>query len=118
MKNKIIFSIIGFLSIVITSCGNAQQSKTELKKVIDNGAMLVDVRTPQEFAEGSVKGAVNIPLNTIENNLDKFDKKKDIVLFCRSGNRSSQAETILKKNGLTKVYNGGSWQDVDKLTKK
>lgn len=118
MKHIYTLSAITFFVIFISSCGNAQQSPRELKKVIDNGAMLVDVRTPQEFAEGSVKGAVNIPLNTIENNLDKFDKKKDIVLFCRSGNRSSQAETILKKNGFTKVYNGGSWQEVDKLTKK
>lgn len=118
MKNKMMIAAIAFLTIIVNSCGNAQQSKVELKKVIENGAMLVDVRTPQEFVEGSVKGAVNIPLNTIESNLDKFDKNKDVVLFCRSGNRSAQAETILKKNGLSKIYNGGSWQDVDKLTKK
>lgn len=78
-----------------------------------NYLFLVDVRTPSEFASGSVEGAVNIPLDTILGQLPKFKGKKNIVVFCRSGNRSSQAKTILEKSGFNNVTNGGTWQNVN-----
>ncbi len=53
-----------------------------------NGTFLVDVRTPGEFEGGSAKGAVNIPLDSIMNELDQFEGKENIDVFCRSGNRS------------------------------
>jgi len=73
------------------------------------------VRTPQEFAEGSVKGAVNIPPDKIESQLEKFKSKKDIIVFCRSGSRSKQATAILNKNGFNNVINGDGWQNVKKF---
>jgi phage shock protein E len=87
----------------------------ELKTAVNDGAFLVDVRTPSEFAGGSVKGAVNIPLDTIAKNLEKFKNKKNIVVFCRSGNRSGQALAILKQQGYLNVMNGGTWEDVSRL---
>lgn len=83
-----------------------------IQDVVKNGAFLVDVRTPSEFEEGNVKGSINIPLDTIENNLSKFEGKENIVVFCRSGNRSSHAKAILEMNGFQNVYNGGTWQTV------
>lgn len=83
-----------------------------LKQAIAEGAFLVDVRTPAEFKSGSVKGAVNIPLDTLSSQLDRFKNKKHIVVFCRSGMRSSQAKAILEKNGLNNVINGGAWSKV------
>lgn len=76
------------------------------------GTFLVDVRTPGEFEEGSVIGAVNIPLDQVMNELEQFNGKENIVVFCRSGNRSGQAKYILEQNGFKNVYNGGTWQDV------
>lgn len=81
---------------------------------IAKDAFLVDVRTPGEFASGSVKGAVNIPLSSIERQLGRFKGKKNIVVFCRSGNRSGQAKRILERNGIDKVINGGTWQHVER----
>lgn len=75
---------------------------------------LVDVRTPMEFANGHPEGSVNIPLNTIQSNLVRFKNKKNIILFCRSGNRSGQAAGILRSKGITDVYNGGSWKNVQR----
>lgn len=83
-----------------------------LAAAISDGAFLVDVRTPGEFASGSVAGATNIPLDALPNQLAKFKGKKNIVVFCRSGNRSSQAKAILEQNGFQNVINGGTWQDV------
>ena len=67
----------------------------DLQSIVDDGAFLVDVHTPGEFAGGNVKGSVNIPLDSITMAFAKFKNKKNIVVFCRSGNRSAQAKNIL-----------------------
>jgi phage shock protein E len=91
--------------------------KTDLKNLIEQGAFLVDVRTAQEFAGGHVKGSVNIPLDKIQAQLFQFKGKKNIVVFCQSGARSSQAKSILERNGITGVTNGGGWKYVDQFVK-
>ncbi|EEI94326.1 rhodanese-like protein [Sphingobacterium spiritivorum ATCC 33300] len=101
---------MGFFSALF---GNTDNNR--LTEAIKDGAFLVDVRTPAEFAEGSVKGAVNIPLDKIPTELSKFKGKENIVVFCRSGNRSGQAKSILEQNGFHNVINGGTWQNVNQL---
>lgn len=90
----------------------------EITEKLKEGAFLVDVRSPQEFDAGHVKGSTNIPLDRISHAIDKFENKKNIIVFCRSGNRSSQAKSILEKNGFTNVTNGGTWQSVNEKLKK
>lgn len=92
-----------------------QKDNSQLKEIIHQNAYLVDVRTPSEFSSGSTDGAINIPLDKIENQLQKFNNKKHIVVFCRSGNRSGQAKAILEKKGFQNVVNGGTWQNVQKV---
>lgn len=111
----ILIIIIGVVMLGIFKNIFGQKDNTELKEVLADNAYLVDVRTPSEFASGSVKGAVNIPLDKISGQLSKFKGKKNIVVFCRSGNRSSQAKSILEKNGFKNVVNGGTWQNVNSL---
>ncbi len=89
----------------------------DLKSIIDEGAYLVDVRTPGEFLDGHVKGSVNIPLDRLTNQIIQLKNKKNIVVFCRSGNRSAQAKTILEQNGIGNVINGGAWDHVNKFVK-
>ena len=91
--------------------------KVNLSEIIKGGAFLVDVRTPGEFAQGNVKGSVNIPLDTITSQLAKLANKDNIIVFCRSGNRSSQAKSILARNGITNVLDGGTWQNVKQYLK-
>jgi rhodanese-related sulfurtransferase len=79
----------------------------------DTSTFLVDVRTPTEVAEQSVKGATNIPLDTVPDNLDKFKEAKGaVVVFCRSGGRSENAKNWLKQNGVENVHNAGGIGDV------
>lgn len=87
--------------------------KADLKALITEGAFLVDVRTPVEFAEGHVKGSVNIPLDRVTAEIAKFKNKKNIIVFCRSGNRSGQAKSILEQNGFKNVTNAGTWDHVN-----
>lgn len=93
----------------------APTDNSNLKEAVKNGAFLVDVRTPAEFSVGSVKGAINIPLDKVPSQLSKFKNKKSIVVFCRSGNRSSQAKRILESNGFQNVINGGTWENVNSV---
>lgn len=94
-------------------------SKNEnLATLVNEGAFLVDVRSSGEFAEGNVKSSTNIPLDQVSSNLDKFKGKEKIVVFCRSGNRSSQAKAILEQNGFTNVTNGGTWQNINEVINK
>ena len=92
--------------------------KTELlREAILSGAYLIDVRTPAEFASGSVRGAVNIPLDKIQGSVDKLKIKKQIVVFCKSGTRSMLATKMFKLKGVDQVINGGSWHHVNALLK-
>ncbi|AIJ37482.1 rhodanese-like domain-containing protein [Flavobacterium psychrophilum] len=90
-------------------------STINLKEIITNGAFLVDVRSQGEYLAGHVKGSTNIPLDQIKNKIEKFKVKKNIVVFCQSGMRSSQAKGILEKNGFTNVINGKTWKNIDNL---
>ncbi len=105
--------MFGFLKNIFRS----SQSQENLAQAIAEGAFLVDVRTPSEFKSGSAKGAVNIPLDSLQANLQRFKGKNKIVVFCRSGNRSAQAKAFLERNGFQNVINGGSWQNVAQYTK-
>lgn len=87
----------------------------DLKQVIAEGALLVDVRTPGEFAGGHVKGSVNIPLDSVQHNLARFKNQKNIIVFCRSGGRSGMAKNILQQNGFQNVINGGTWENVNQF---
>jgi len=103
--------MFGIIKKLFASADNSQLAEAIRSKA----TFLVDVRTPPEFAGGSVKGAVNIPLDKLSAHLGKFKGKENIVVFCRSGNRSSQAKHILERNGFKNVINGGTWQQVQQL---
>lgn len=74
---------------------------------------IVDVRTPQEFAEGHVPGSINIPLDQVPQLVEEFRAMaKPLILCCRSGVRSENAVRYLQQHGVTELSNGGSWQEV------
>ena len=95
--------------------GFGKSRSEEIKKMMAEGATLLDVRTRAEFAGGSAKGAINIPLDELSQNIKRLEGKKSILVFCRSGARSAHAKNILESKGLTQVVNVGTWQDVASL---
>ncbi|MCX7788404.1 MAG: rhodanese-like domain-containing protein [Spirochaetes bacterium] len=70
--------------------------------------ILVDVRTPEEYRSGHIPGAINIPVDTIGSKPPSPQKDALIILYCRSGNRSSSAKKILEQLGYTRVVNFGA----------
>lgn len=79
-------------------------------QLIQDGAIVLDVRTSAEYAGGHIQGSINVPLNKLIQHLKKLkDKDKPIITCCASGSRSAEALNVLKYNGYTNIYNGGSW---------
>lgn len=90
---------------------NKNRSIDELLK---DDAVIVDVRSKAEYAGGHLSNSVNIPLDSIENNLGRLNKSKPVITCCASGMRSGSAKRILKANGFEEVVNGGSWSGLRK----
>lgn len=91
-------------------CRNLQDGDItieELKNKLSQGAILVDVRSNQEYREGHLQGAINIPDFEIMRRVQREIPKKNqlVVLYCQYGGRSKDACIKMKKIGYTNVYN-------------
>lgn len=86
-------------------------------ELVKRGAVIIDVRTKDEYQGGHIKGSVNIPLNSLPNNLSRLKKDKPIITCCASGMRSASAKNILKSGGFPEVYNGGGWMSLQNKIK-
>lgn len=86
--------------------------------MIASGAVVIDVRSTEEYAGPHVERATNIPIDQLATRLGDVekltggDKAKPIVVYCASGNRASKAKTQLEANGYTNVVNGGGYDDL------
>ncbi len=82
---------------------------TDFKALKENGAIIIDVRTPQEYDHGHIQGSKNIPFDKIQREVKTIKSfNKPIITVCKSGARSGMAKSILKSAGV-EVYNGGPW---------
>ena len=86
--------------------------KIDFKALLAGGATVVDVRTPAEFKDGHIKGAINLPLQTLGSNMNKLKQDQVIITCCRSGSRSGMARRQLQAAGFMQVYNGGAWSSL------
>lgn len=87
-----------------------------VQDALQQGAVVIDVRTVGEFRSGNVSGSLNIPLDQIGSKMKKIKQmRKPIVLCCASGMRSATATGMLKNAGIESVYNGRTWSKVDRL---
>ena len=100
--------IVSFIicALLLTACGGKEYQTIDSNKAMDlieDGAIVIDVRTGQEFASGYIDGAVNIPVDNISS--VEYDKDSVIILYCASGMRSSNAAETLVDLGYTNIYN-------------
>lgn len=113
MHLKRYFPHLGLAALGLFIIVNAH-AESGAKEAIAAGATLIDVRTPQEFVEGHLKGAVNIPVDVLESKLlEVGPKDKPVVVYCRSGKRSARAKGILTKAGFSKVFDLGAMSNGD-----
>ncbi len=118
---KRLFAVLVASVFTLTACGSTGAVSTMnvndfAKKISDTSIVLLDVRTPAEFAAGHIAGATNIDFEsgTFESDIQKLDKSKSYAVYCRSGNRSGQATALMAKDGFKTIFNldGGiiNWQ--------
>lgn len=98
--------IVGF---IIFRFLKFRRVKRLLPALLNEGAVIVDVRSAFEFQRGSNPRSINIPLTDLEARMKELDERKTIILCCASGARSGAAAGILKRNGYDSVVNAGSW---------
>jgi rhodanese-related sulfurtransferase len=90
-----------------------KEATLEIKDYLNKGAIILDVRTQEEWDEGHVGGSKHIVLNTIPAEIEEIKSwEKPVIAVCRSGARSGQATNFLNQNGVDTI-NGGPWQNVD-----
>lgn len=99
-----------FLSLPLAACAEPPQTVTAdavHQRMASDEAMplIVDVREPHEYRSGHIEGARLAPLGNVARELEDVEKDSEIVLVCRSGNRSGKAQAILEERGYTRVFN-------------
>ncbi len=92
--------------------GGGKVASSIVKEKLESGAIIVDVRTPEEFRDGAYPGAKNIPLSDLGRRLGEIPKDKPVVLYCASGARSSSAARTMKQAGYADVINAGGLGDM------
>lgn len=135
-KKFMVWVLAGLVVISSVLAGSCVQTQTikdvspkEASTLIENNQnnpvfIIIDVRTPEEFADGHIANADNIDYYsvTFRNDIDKLDKGKTYLIYCRSGNRSGKARDIMAELNFNKVYNmsGGilAWNDEGLPTTK
>mgnify|MGYP001796821158 CR=1 FL=1 len=119
MKFKFLIQLSVVLILFISCAAKVPvqvNQRADMEEIVNNPeTTLVDVRIPEQFAEKTAAGAINIPLAKIEDNIDFFKKQQKVVIFCNSGFQANQAVELLKKNGVQNVYDAKTLKNVDAL---
>lgn len=118
MKRIVMISLFLLTALLVSACSTASSQLISPDAYVsqftetDAEHILIDVRTPQEFAEGHIAGAVNIPFDQISTRLDEIPTNIDVVVYCQSGRRSAIAASTLVENNYSSIYDLGgiiSW---------
>lgn len=126
IKHMLIPTLLSVFLLILASNSFAESAKFEgvnhqefASLNANQNPMIIDVRTPEEYAQGHVPGAINVPLATVSDNLDMFsDKQKPVVMYCRSGRRAAEALGILADAGNSNLYHLegdiAAWEEAGK----
>lgn len=112
----LVLALLIFLSMVVIPKLmrkiTGTMSPEEIAELRERDALVLDVRTKDEFFYGKVTGSLNIAWDELPDRLQELDPARPIIVCCASGVRAGKAIEILKAAGFTMVYNGGSWMNV------
>ena len=110
------FLILAFFIFLITGCSKegtiTKITCDNMKELIKDDAILVDVRSASEYEEGHLKNAINKPLTKLSS-LDELDKETKLIVYCKSGVRSNNAAQELLKMGFKNIYDLGSMSNCN-----
>ena len=109
---QIYLTPLAFIGFFAWKALQARKIKAAMPNLIANGAVIVDVRSPNEFKLGARPGSLNIPLDQIKSRCGELNKSNTLIVCCASGVRSQLAVKILKQNGFANVINAGAWTNT------
>ena len=109
--------LVGLAAAIWVNTSNAEAGasrETKAWALIEQGALLVDVRTKAEFDAGHLEGALHIPYTEVADRLPELgtDKSRAVVLYCQKGGRAGKAEKTLSAQGFTSLYNAGGYASM------
>ncbi len=110
------YALLVILTVWLISPAMAVNGDPEVAKqawpMIENGALLIDVRTKEEFDAGHIEGAINIPYQETNALIKAIgtDKQRPVVVYCRSGKRAGKAKAELDKHGYTHIFNATGYE--------
>ncbi|WP_053364071.1 rhodanese-like domain-containing protein [Bacillus sp. FJAT-27251] len=105
--SKLTALMFSFLFFAGCSAGSYKTiSVSEAETMMESGNVeVIDVRTPEEYSAGHIRGSKLVPLQSLKAAISELDKEKEYVIVCRSGNRSAEASSILAGNGFLNIFN-------------
>jgi rhodanese-related sulfurtransferase len=108
----LILALIAVVTLGVTACSSGDPDTARAR--IEDGATLIDVRTPQEYDEGHLEGAINIDVQAadFDERVQELPRDEPYVVYCRSGSRSAQAISRMEELGFTDLTNGGAYDDL------
>ena len=110
MLSKVVLVVLAIIVVVVLylRVSAVRFSGSEARALVADGAMLLDVRSTEEFARGHIDGAVSIPIQELSDRLDELgDRNETVVIYCQSGGRSMMAKRLLEGKGFTDVHDLG-----------
>ncbi len=121
MKRFVIAVLVAFLSFTTLSFAGSDQAKQQALeqrawRLIDDGALLIDVRSRQEFEAGHLDNSINIEFDKVGELTAAIgeNKDRDVVVYCRSGKRAERAKESLKGYGYNNIFNGKGYDGLKK----
>jgi phage shock protein E len=107
-KIVVLLLVVLGAAILYLRLGIPRISGSEARRLVNQGAILLDVRSPSEFSTRHIDGAVSIPIRDLSHRIGELgDKTGAIVVYCESGGRSAVAKRLLERNGFTNVHDLG-----------
>lgn len=128
MRRRMGLVIVLLLTLLIVACNGINGDEGQYQTITPEDALeaingeenvvLLDVRTPEEYAGCRLAWAQNLPLSQLEDQIDTYAETKDtkIIVYCQTGNRSQTASNLLLNLGYTNVYDLGGIEDWPYLT--
>jgi len=119
LKKIVCVLILVLTAGLFSACSKvSDEDLAKAHEAVAKGAVIVDVRTPQEYKQKHIKGAINLPIEEImQGHLKKLPKNKEIVVYCRTGSRSSASAKVLREKGWS-VYDVATQADWEKKIKE
>jgi phage shock protein E len=115
-----IVAFVALLSLLAFLRASSQVPVELAKKLLAEGAVVIDVRTPGEYGSGHLPKVINIPVEQIATEIPRRipDKEKPILLHCQSGMRSATAQRHLRALGYTRAFNLGSYARAAQIVRR